>query len=105
MVNYLLRRRNPTPFLQSFILSTLYNFSGGSRAIIAGLQEKKPDYIFYLRRGPEFPGPAFQMRGNGGFAEESLRWIESHYHEVDRIGPASNDFNELFFVLWKRNTP
>ena len=77
MVNYLLRRRNPTPFLQSFILSTLFHFSGGSSLIIDVLEKKKPDYIFYLKRGPEYPGPAFQMRGPGGFvacAHRVLCW-------------------------------
>ncbi|MGZ3728315.1 MAG: hypothetical protein ACXVCG_03760, partial [Bdellovibrionota bacterium] len=73
LVNYLERRRNPTPFLQSFILSPLFDASGGAAGIINGLKKNPPDYVLYLHRAAEFPGPIFKIRGEGGFANEALR--------------------------------
>ena len=105
LVNYLLRKRNPSPFLQTFIVQTLYDASGGSGEIIGKLQQSPPDYILYLHRAPEFPGSAFQIRGSAGFANASLEWIDAHYSEVDRIGPRSADFGELLYVLLRKVAP
>jgi hypothetical protein len=103
IVNYLLRRRNPTPYWESFLAQTLFENSGGTAAIVKGIQRDFPDYIFYLHRAPEFPGSTYQMRGPSGYATAALAWIEDHYTEVNRLGPKTNEFGELLFVLLKRN--
>jgi len=105
LVNYLLRLRNPTPFLQTFIAKTIYDVSGGDKFVLQKLQLHPPDYVLYLHRAPEFAGPVYQIRGPSGFANAPLSWIDGHYTEIDRIGPKSSDFNELVSVLLKKDMP
>ncbi len=102
LVNYLTRRENPTPYMQTFLLKPHFDAAGGTRQIIAVLDSTPPDYILYLGRRVEVPGAEYQIRGPGGFANDVFEWIESHYEVVDRLGPLSKDFGQVQYVLLKR---
>jgi len=105
LVNYLLRWQNPTPFLQTFIVKTIYDASGGTEYILNRLEQRSPDYVLYLRRAPEFADPIYKIRGPDGFANAPLDWIEARYSEIDRIGPSSKDFSKLLAVFLRKKTP
>lgn len=102
LVNYLLRMPNPTPFLQTFIVKTIYDASGGTDYILKKLEERPPDYVLYLRRAPEFIDPIYTIRGPSGFANDPLDWIGNRYSEIDRIGPVSDSFGKLISVLMRK---
>ncbi len=102
LANYLLRKRNPTPYVANLGSRTWYEFSGGSSAIVGAMERTPPDYVVYVRSPPQFPGPAYQIWGPEGFANALLAWIGEHYDEVDRVGPRSQSFGELVYVLLKK---
>jgi hypothetical protein len=104
LANYLLRRPNPTPFVSTFLVKTLFDAWGPGGAVLARLQSTPPDYVLYLHRPAEVPDPIYLIRGDGGFANQVLDWIEANYQEIDRIGPASNDFARLGYVLLRRTS-
>jgi hypothetical protein len=102
LVNYLLRRPNPTPFTTNFIARPLFEAWGGEAAVLEGLEASPPDYVLYLRRPAEMPGPDYEMRGERGFANGVFAWVEENYEEIDRIGPETTDFTRLGYVLFRR---
>jgi hypothetical protein len=104
ILNFLTGMANDTPFVQSFLYSSLYEMAGGDEGVVSTLKAHPPDYVVYLRRIEEIDSPVYKIRGPGGFANSAFAWIESNYSIVDQIGEPTRDFNELQFVLLERQT-
>lgn len=102
LANYVLRRPNPTPFVANLGSRTWYEASGGTPAIVKSMEQAPPDYVVYLRTPPLFPGPVYEIWGPQGYANELIEWIAAHYEEVERVGPLSQNFGELIYVLLKK---
>ena len=83
MLNYWLRRANPTPFW--LYVPPAFRFFGGEAAIVQSLQAHPPDFIALVHRDTE-------EFGYGGFGvdprygREIMAWVSRHYVRVQRIG-------------------
>ncbi len=79
MLNFQLRRRNPTPHI-NFMPPELIMF--GETEIIAALQANPPDVIVLIKRQTIEYG--FETIGSG-YGEALMRWISSRYPIVETI--------------------
>lgn len=104
IINYLTRHENPTPYLSTMLVKTLFDYAGGAQPIIRKLAETKPNYIIYLRRRQEMEVAEYEIRGPEGFAEPVFEWIESEYEIVERVGEDIRDFDRLTYVLLRRRS-
>jgi hypothetical protein len=108
LANYVLRRKNPTPFIANFVTKSYFDSWGGGAAILSRLERTPPDYFMFLHRAPEFSGD-YEIGGPRGYARAVLDWIEKNYVVIDRIGPVAaeaakynDDFASLQYVLLKK---
>jgi hypothetical protein len=83
MLNYLLRKENPTPYTL-FVPTEIRTF--GETAMLAALEAHPPDYVVLAhRRSGEFGvGPFGRDPRNGAGLR---RWVDARYREVARFGP------------------
>lgn len=81
MLNYLLRRRNPTPYY----LLTPWEMEafGGEPAVLRRMQAEPPDYFLLLSIDMREYGRRFF--GDPGFGDTIRSWITSRYGEVRRF--------------------
>ncbi len=79
MLNFQLRRLNPTPHI-NFMPPELIMF--GEEAIIAALEASPPDVIVLIKRRTIEYG--FETLGNG-YGEELIRWVSAGYPVVEKI--------------------
>lgn len=83
MINYLSRRKNPTPYLE---FTPLRVWGEGDDRIINVLQKKKPDYIIILDMDmSQFGAKSF---GND-YGKGIFQWITLNYGEVFNVRGAS----------------
>ena len=95
MLNFQLRRRNPTPHI-NFMPPELIMF--GETEIIAALQANPPDVIVLIKRQTIEYG--FETIGTG-YGEALMRWISSRYPIVETIeDPAlfGENFSKAFVL-------
>jgi 4-amino-4-deoxy-L-arabinose transferase-like glycosyltransferase len=99
MLNYMLRRDNPTPFLRwNPPELAVYGQANMSHA----LQEGRPDYIILLGVDTrEFGVPYFGA--SDGFGGEVLRWINRAYEPVCQIGHDWTRDGEFGIRILKRS--
>ncbi len=83
LVNYLTRRRNPTPYV-SFIPVELVVF--GQEAMLTALERSKPDYLMVVERDLREYGQ--QFFGMDSFGKGFQAWIDQNYRLVAQFGPA-----------------
>jgi hypothetical protein len=83
ILNYWLRRVNPTPF--NLFLPTEVDAFGGDEAVLREIRSAPPDFIVLAHRmSAEFGvGPFGRDPRNGRLL---LAWVRNHYHPVARIG-------------------
>ena len=79
MLNFQLRRRNPTPHI-NFMPPELIMF--GESEIIAALEQSPPDVIVLIKRQTIEYG--FETIGSG-YGEELMRWVSRSYPVVETI--------------------
>ncbi|MFQ3640882.1 MAG: hypothetical protein SNJ62_12850, partial [Chloracidobacterium sp.] len=101
IVNYLLRCRNPTPYV---VLDPLMlTAAGGESQVVERLAAQPPDYVLFVARD-------FQEYGFGRFGQDArcgrliTTWIAEHYEVLRVYGapPASPDFG---CVVLRRRSP
>ena len=81
MVNYLSRRRNPTPYI--VFMSEIYAF--GEETMAAPYRANPPDYILLVHRDTGEYGLDFFGRKKG-YGLDMLEWINTHYEPIKLIG-------------------
>ena len=95
LVNYLARRQNPTAYL-SFMPAE--QAIVGEAAMLAALQQTRPDYVLLVgRRLPEYGYPPY---GVGDFGREILAWVYQEYDIVEQFG----SFVSLYKIRHKEVT-
>ncbi|TBR24650.1 hypothetical protein EPO15_03620 [bacterium] len=99
MLNFLLDRRNPTPYL--LFLPEDFRLFGGESVVVGRLTQTPPDYIALLSRETrEFGVGRFGSDERYGAA--ILRWVEAHYFEVGRVGADPVRDRRFGISLWRR---
>ncbi len=102
MVNYLLRRDNPTPYMADWVGRHLFESLGGSEVVIATIAKAPPDFFVFLYRLNEVPLPGYEIAGPNGYAKDVIAWIKANYDRIEMVGTDTDDFSELAYQLWKR---
>jgi hypothetical protein len=82
MLNYLLRRENPTGFVQLLPPDILFF---DEQRVVAAFQERPPDAIVFIKM--ETSGFGVGQFGEG-YARDLWQWVESHYRFAGRLGSA-----------------
>lgn len=94
MLNYLARRRNPTPYV-SFLPPELIIF--GEERVVASLREARPDLVVLLQRDTGEYGVGGFGSGYGGAIRE---WLTGSYHQaaplIGKPGPGNADWALIF---------
>lgn len=94
MLNYLTRRRNPTPYI-NFMPVELAIF--GEDEILRSLEDTRPDYVVLVhKRTEEYGYPLFGADPN--FGKRTLDWVYREYAPVGLIGFAPLQKEENFGV-------
>ncbi len=81
MINYLTRRRNPTPYI--VFMSEIYAF--GEETMAAPYRATPPDYLLLVHRETGEYGLDFFGKKKG-YGLEMLQWIDANYAPVKVIG-------------------
>lgn len=102
MLNYLLRRDNPTPYMADWVGRHLFESLGGSEVVIATIAKAPPDFFVFLYRLNEVPLPGYEIAGPNGYAKDVIAWIKANYERIEIVGNDTDDFSELAYQLWKR---
>jgi hypothetical protein len=80
MLNYLLRKQNPTPYI-SFMPPEVILF--GEDPMLQSLRESPPDYVAVVHRlTTEYGLPYFGQH----YGQEVLGWVRQNYRPAQRIG-------------------
>ncbi|MCX5659072.1 MAG: glycosyltransferase family 39 protein [Planctomycetota bacterium] len=97
MINYLLRRTNPTPYA-FFVPTDLWIF--GEENMVLAFAARPPDYIAMVHKDTSNFGLPYFGRHYG----QSLNmWVQTHYGELGGIGPKPFTSPEFGVTLWRRN--
>jgi hypothetical protein len=98
MLNYLTRRRNPTPY-------TLFMFEVwvfGEQTMLAAYQRNPPDYIVLIHRdSSELGVPYFGLKKGYGF--DMMQWINRNYEAVQLIGSEPLKTNAFGIKILRRS--
>lgn len=87
LVNYLARRRNPTPYV-SYMPAEMASI--GENAMLAALEQARPDYVLVVhRRLPEY---GYLPYGGGDFSPGILAWLDREYEIVEQFGSSVSLF-------------
>jgi hypothetical protein len=98
MVNYLIRRENPTPYI-NFMPPEMILFGGGP--ILQSLKREAPDYIAFVHKKTVMYGYPFFGRDYG---QQIYRWVNDNYYAIRRIGMRPFRDDTVFgIVILKRN--
>ncbi len=98
MLNYWLRRDNPSRFL--LYLPTELD-AAGRGAVLADVQAAAPDFVVLLQRGHrEFGVGPFGRDPQNGRALVS--WIRSSYEPIDQLGPQPFAGRGFGAEIWRR---
>lgn len=100
MLNYLMRRVNPTPYI-NFMPPELIMFS--EEAMLAAYQSHPPDYIILAHKSTEEYGVHYFGKDYG---QKLYGWITDNYQLQGRIGPAPFVEDDQFgLILLRRKGP
>jgi hypothetical protein len=99
MLNFLLDRRNPTPY-QLFLPEDLRLF-GGEPAVVGRLERTPPDFIALLSRETREFGVG-RFGADERYGAVLWRWVEAHYAEVGRVGADPVRDRRFGLSLWRR---
>ncbi len=98
MVNYLIRRANPTPYI-NFMPPEMILFGHGP--ILHSLKRNAPDYIALVHKKTVLYGYPYFGRNYG---QTIYRWVHENYHAIRRIGMAPFRDDTVFgIVILRRN--
>lgn len=87
LVNYLARRRNPTPYV-SYMPAEMASI--GENAMLAALEQARPDYVLVVhRRLLEY---GYLPYGGGDFSPGILAWLDREYEIVEQFGSSVSLF-------------
>ncbi len=103
MLNFLLRRRNPTPYINFMPPELLF---WGEEAVIEALEHHPPDAVALVHRDTRADyGTSFF--GDEGFGERILTWVRAHYRVAARFGrpPLQQDYAFGVEILVPRRAP
>lgn len=79
-INYLLRKRNPTPH---FLLTPFEILvSGGEAEVLKSFQRTPPDYILVIIE--DMQGHGYRFFGDTGYGDQIIPWVEAHYTNANR---------------------
>jgi len=97
LVNYLARRLNPTPYVSYMPAEVAI---AGEAAMLAALQQARPDYLLGVwRRLPEY---GHRPYGVGEFCQGILSWLDREYEIVAQFGAHVSLYRRKNQeVLWK----
>ena len=101
MLNYLSRRRNPTPYV-TFMPPELIMFGEGE--MIAAFEARPPDFICLMQRDTSEYG----YRGLGrGYGQHLYNWVLEHYRPIQQVGasPLDEAMTEPGMLLMRRTSP
>lgn len=98
MINYLSRRRNPTPYI--VFMSEIYAF--GEEKMAAPYRATPPDYLLLVHRETGEYGLDFFGRKKG-YGKEMLEWINAHYETVALFGAEPLKTTEFGVKILKKN--
>lgn len=96
MLDYLTRRRNPTPIL-NFVPTEFAIF--GEERILSALRDAPPDFVLLFHRDTTEFGPRFFGRD---YARETMRWIRSTYRETALLGARPLESDRFGLLLLER---
>jgi len=101
-LNYLLRRRNPTPY---FLLTPWeMSAAGGEGRVLESMQQTPPDFIVLV--DAEIVGHGFTRFGQPGYGSEILEWIDDAYHPVRvHVGTDRPSRAPFRAIIYKRGNP
>jgi hypothetical protein len=81
MLNYLVRRPAPGPYLAYLPNAVAWR---GEEAMLGSLRARPPDYVVIVSRDSREYGPAtFGV----DYAQATMRWLEAEYEPLGGIGP------------------
>ena len=100
MLNYLSRRRNPTPFF-NFMPPELLMF--GEQAMVEALIENPPDWVVMTGRGASEYGYEYLGRGYG---ERLAGWVRDNYDLFERVDAGPDvPSNAMSWALILKHAP
>lgn len=99
MVNYLLRRKNPTRYT-FFEPSDLIMF--GEEKIVAAYAAAPPDFVVYVHVDSAIFGTRYFSKD---YAKELHAWIEANYRPVANVGPPPFESEDGGMLVLKRIAP
>jgi len=82
MLNYWLRRRNPTRHI--YFVPWSLAFANGEAAVLDEIRQHPPDFIAIADRSAAEYG--FTSFGDEGFGNLILLWVRSNYRRIERLG-------------------
>lgn len=99
MLNYLLRKRNPTPYL--LVGPWDIRASGGDEVVTAGFQKSPPDWIVVTSDdvSPHGTGPF----GSPDYGEKLAAWIRENYSNAVEVAEPSQTFGGYSLSILKRH--
>lgn len=98
MINYLIRRANPTPYI-NFMPPEMILFGHGP--ILQSIAQSAPDYIVYVHKTTKMYGYPYFGRDYGQLI---YKWVNDNYYSIRRIGMEPFRDNTVFgIVILKRN--
>lgn len=100
LINYLTRRLNPTPYL-SYMPAEMA--VAGEEAMLAALEQARPDYVLVVRRGMQEYG--YLPYGAGDFSPQILSWLDREYEIREQFDSPVSLFQKRNKkeVAWKRS--
>ncbi len=93
MINYLLRRRNPTPYAH---LMPPEMAAFGEESVVAAYAASPPDYVVLVHKDTREYGTGLLGRGYG---ERLFRWVTEHYEPSLLVGRVPLRVPEEFGIL------
>lgn len=96
MINYLSRRRNPTPYI-NFMPPEIMLFN--ERAILTAMRSTPPDYVLVVHKDTAEYG--FRFFGQD-YGQEIFAWIESNYRPVSSTGAPPLRDSRFGMVMMRR---
>jgi hypothetical protein len=100
MINYLMRRVNPTPYVA--FLADASTFFGSEAPLLAAYRRSPPDLILLVHRDSSEHGARFFGRD---YAQEMMAWIEQNYEPVSLLGALPFTGERYGMLLLARRPP
>ncbi|MCH7987772.1 MAG: hypothetical protein IID46_01335 [Planctomycetes bacterium] len=80
LINYLLKKRNPTPH---FLLTPWEILvAGGEAEVLKSFQKHPPDYVLVIVN--DMQGHGVRYFGDAGYGDQIMKWIEQNYDHLKK---------------------